>query len=60
VFSFSDAEICNAIRRYEKRKSSKKKKRKDLAVLAKMPRLNRFSSKTFEQQRESSGVNKST
>ena len=26
------AEICNAIRRYEKRKASEKKKRKDLAV----------------------------
>ena len=30
------------IRSYEKRKASKKKKRKDLAVLAKTPRLNRF------------------
>jgi len=40
--SLSDAEICNAIRIYEKRKASKKKKRKVLAVLAKMPRLNRF------------------
>ena len=30
-----DAEICNAIGSYEKRKASKKKKRKDLAVLAK-------------------------
>jgi len=35
VFSLSDAEICNAIRSYEKLKVSKKKKRKDLAVLAK-------------------------
>jgi len=34
VFS-SDAEICNAIRSYEKLKVSRKKKRKDLAVLAK-------------------------
>jgi len=29
-------------RNYEKRKDSMKKKRKDLAVLAKTPRLNRF------------------
>ena len=42
VFSLSDAEICNAIRSYEKRKASKKKKRKDLTVLAKTPRLDRF------------------
>jgi len=42
VFSLSDAEICNAIRSYEKRKASKEKKRKDLAVLDKTPRLNRF------------------
>ena len=43
VFSLSDAEICNAIRSYGKRKASKKKL-KDLAVLllAKTPRLNRF------------------
>jgi len=41
VFSMSDAEICNAIGSYEKRKASKKK-RKDLAVLADTPRLNRF------------------
>jgi len=34
----------------EKRKASKKKKRKDLAVLAKTPRL-AFSSKIFNQQR---------
>jgi len=33
-FSLSDAGICNAIRSYEKRK--------DLAVFAKTPRLNRF------------------
>jgi len=37
-----DAEIGDAIRSYEKRKASKKKKRKDLAVLPKTPRLNRF------------------
>jgi len=37
-----DSEICDAIRSYLKRKASKKKKRKDLAVLAKTPRLNRF------------------
>ena len=41
VFSLSDAKICNAIRSYKKRNTSKKK-RKDLAVLAKTPRLNRF------------------
>jgi len=35
VFSLSDAEICNAIRSYENLKVSRKKKRKDLAVLAK-------------------------
>jgi len=40
VFGLSDAEICNAIWSYEKHKASKKKKRKDLAVLAKTPRLN--------------------
>jgi len=34
------AEICDAIRNYEKRKASKKKKRNDLTVLAKTPRLN--------------------
>jgi len=39
VFSLSDAEICNASRSYEKRKASKKKKCKDLAVLAE---TNRF------------------
>jgi len=38
----SDAEICNAIRRFEKRNASEKKMRKDLAVLAKTPQLNRF------------------
>jgi len=42
VFSLRDAETCNAIRSYEKRKAFKKKKRKDLAVLAQTPRLNRF------------------
>jgi len=47
VLSLSDAEICNAIRSYKKRKASEKKKRKDLAVLAKSQRLNRFSSKNF-------------
>jgi len=35
VFSLSDAEICKAIRSYEKLKASRKKKRKDLAVLVK-------------------------
>jgi len=39
----------NAIRSYEKRKASKKN-RKDLAVLAKMPLVQGFSSKTFKQQ----------
>ena len=35
----------------KKRKISKEKKRKDLAVIAKTPRLNHFfSSKTFKQQ----------
>jgi len=42
VFSLSDAEICNATSTYEKRKASKKKKRKDLPVLAKTSRMNRF------------------
>ena len=42
VFSLRDVKICNAIRSYEKPKASKKKKRKDLAVLAKTQRLNRF------------------
>jgi len=42
LFSLSDAEICNAIRSYVKHKASKTKMRKDLAVLAKTPRLNRF------------------
>jgi len=41
MFSQRDAEIGNAIRSYEKRKSSEKK-RKDLAVLVETPRLNRF------------------
>jgi len=40
VFSLSDAEICNAIRSYEKRK--------DLAVLAKTPRLNPFFQQNFQ------------
>ena len=35
VFSLRDAEICNAIRSYEKLEVCRKKKRKDLAVLAK-------------------------
>ena len=48
VFSLSDAEIWNAIRSYENRKASTKK-RKDLAVLAKTSRL---SSKTFKQQQQ--------
>jgi len=42
VFSLSDAEICNAIRSYEKHKASNKTKRMDLAVLDKTPQLNRF------------------
>jgi len=42
MFSLRDTETCNAIKSYEKRKASKKKKRKDLAVLATTPRLNRF------------------
>jgi len=37
-----ESPLWNAIRIYEKRKASKKKKRKFLAVLAKTPRLNRF------------------
>jgi len=48
MFSLSVAEICNAIRSYEKLKCSKKKKRKDLAVLAKTPRLNRFFKQNFQ------------
>jgi len=48
VLSLSEAEICNAIRIYEKRKPFKKKKRKDLAVLAKAPRLNRFFQQNFQ------------
>jgi len=47
VFSLSDAEICNAIRSYEKRKASKKK-RKDLAVLAKTPPMYRFFKQNFQ------------
>jgi len=42
VFSWRDAKTCNVIRSYEKRKASKKKKRKDLEVIAKTPRLNSF------------------
>jgi len=42
VFSLSDAETCNGIRNYEKRKASMKKKLKGLAVLAETLRLNRF------------------
>ena len=45
--TWSDAEICNAIRSYEKRKASKKK-RKVLAVLAKTLRLDRFLSQNFQ------------
>jgi len=62
MFSLTNAEILNAIRSYEKHKASKKKKRKELAVLAKTPRLNRFSfsSKTFKQQRQINGVNQNT
>ena len=41
VFSYHDAETCNVIRSYEKCKTSEKK-RKNLAVLATTPRLNRF------------------
>jgi len=48
VFSLNDAEICNAIRSYEKHKASKKKKRKDLVVLAKTSRLNRFFQEHFQ------------
>jgi len=48
VFSLNDAEICNVIRSYEKRKASKKKKRKDLAVLAQTPPLNRFFKQNFQ------------
>jgi len=48
----SDDEICTAIRSYEKHKASKKKKRKDLAVLAKTRELNRF----FQQKFSSSNV----
>jgi len=48
VFSQRDAEICNAIRSYGKRKAFKKKKRKDLEVLAKTPRLNRFFWQNFQ------------
>jgi len=48
VLSLSDAEICNAIRSYEKRKASEKKKRKNLAVLAKTPRLNRICQQNFQ------------
>jgi len=46
TYGWCDAEICNAIM------PSGNQKRKDLAVLAKTPRLNRFfSCKTFKQQR---------
>jgi len=48
VFSLSDADICNAIKSYEKSKTSKKKKHKDLAVLAKTPRLNRLFWQNFQ------------
>jgi len=36
------------MRIYEKRKASNKKKRIDLAVLAKTPRLNRFFQQNFK------------
>jgi len=48
VFSVSEAEIYYAIRSYEKRKASKEKKRNDLAVLPKTPRLNRFFQQSFQ------------
>ena len=44
------AEPCYAIRSYEKRKASNKKKRKDLAVLAKTPEVNRFFQQNFKRQ----------
>jgi len=53
VFRLNDAKTCNAktshhtFRSYEKRKASKKK-RKNLAVLAKTPRLHRFSWQNFQ------------
>jgi len=40
VFSLSDAETCNAIKKNGK--VSKEKKPKNLALLDKMPPLNRF------------------
>jgi len=52
VFSLSYAKICNAIRSYEKGKASKKKKGKDLAVLAKTPRMNRDLTKHLTKQPE--------
>jgi len=48
VSSYRDAETCNATRSYEKRKASKKKNRKDLAVLAKTPLLHRFFWQNFQ------------
>jgi len=51
VFSLSDAEICHAMRSYEKGKVSKKKKRKDMAVVAKTLRMNLFFQQTFKQPR---------
>jgi len=39
--------MCNAIMSCEKRKASKKK-RKDLAVFAKTPQLNRFFQRNFQ------------
>ena len=44
MFSWRVAETCNAIRSYEKRKASKKK-RKDLAVLADAATESRFLAK---------------
>jgi len=45
MFGLRDAETCDGIRTsgaLKRGKASIKKKRKDLAVLAKTPRLNRF------------------
>jgi len=59
VFRLNNAETCNAkmphqtFRSYEKRKASKKKKRKNLAVLAATESL-------FLAKLSSSGVNQST
>jgi len=51
VFSWRDAEICNAISSYNGR-VFEEKKRKNLAVLAKTSRLKRFfPAELFKQQR---------